>query len=87
MATDHGPEENDRHRAVYLSRAARIASVLESCGMLLPGVSAHALVTPEHEAMEGLTDGLDVDFNEALTAYVEVCNETQACSCFLVCML
>ena len=48
--------------------------------MLLPGVCALALVTPEHEEIEGLTDGLDVDFNEALSAYVEVCKETQACS-------
>ena len=48
--------------------------------MLLPGVGAPALVTPEHEEIEGLTDGLDDDFNEALTAYVEVCKETQACS-------
>jgi hypothetical protein len=45
--------------------------------MLPPGVSALAVVSPEHEATEGLTDGLDVDFNEALTAYVEVCKETQ----------
>ena len=73
-------KDNERHRTVYLGRAARIGSVLESCGMLLPGVSALTVVGPEHEAMEGLTDGLDVDFNEALTAYVEVCKETQACS-------
>ena len=71
---------NETHRTVHQGRAARICSVLESCGMLLPGVGAPALVTPEHEEIEGLTDGLDVDFNEALSAYVEVCKETQACS-------
>ena len=71
---------NETHRTVHRGRAARICSVLESCGMLLPGVCALALVTPEHEEIEGLTDGLDVDFNEALSAYVEVCKETQACS-------
>ena len=62
------------------SRAIRIASLLDARGMLLPGVTAREVVAhhAQHEATDGgLGAGSDNDFVEALTAYVEVCNEAQ----------
>ena len=84
MQCGTGPMEGDAasddagQRTPPSRRATRIASILQSRHMLMPGASALTLVAPEHEALEGLTDGLDVDFNEALTAYVAVCEDTQA---------
>ena len=48
--------------------------------MLQPGVAPREVAThhAQHEATEGLGEGAEEDFLEALTAYVEVCNEAQA---------
>ena len=42
--------------------------------MLMPGMAAAQLPTAQHEKMEGLTEGEDAAFDEALAAYLQVCS-------------
>ena len=59
-------------------RAAHIAEALGTRSLVSPGTEATSLVKPEHNEWEGLQEGADDAFIEAVEAYIDVCSSAQA---------